>query len=86
MTVKQFDNKKFAPLDIVNVIMKDGKVRREFLYQGKAYKGHPAIKKPDRKVIHSAPAQILVLGDFIYGTGGISLVDVRDVTLVARMP
>ena len=85
MTVEEFDNKKFAPLDIVNVTMKDGEVRREFLHQGQAHRGHPAIRTSKRKIIPYQAAEILVLGDFIHGTGGIKLVDVRDVTLVARM-
>lgn len=86
MTVEEFNNKHFAPLDIVNVIMKDGKVRREFLHQGNAHLGHPAIRTADKKTIPYQPSEILVLGDFLRGTGGIKLVDVRDVTLVARMP
>lgn len=85
MTIEEFNNKNFAPLDIVHVIMKDGHVRREFLQQGKAHDGHPAIRTSNKKIIPYQSAEILVLGDFLRGTGGIKLVDIRDVTLVARL-
>ena len=87
MTIEEFDSMNFTYLDTVDILMKDGTLRREFLYQGHAYSGMPQkVSYPDGLIIPARPPQIVILGDSILGTAGIPLEDVEDVTLVARVP